>query len=139
MMGPRVELELLVRLGDTLCERARPNRVARADLADVAAVRGGLADRNERLGAARLDPGVARGCELRVGSWAHDLAARVELGRQELAEIRLVPDPVEPDERQAGGTAGVAGGERLREVLEAAHRRGQEVGRLVAVRPLRRS
>src|SRR6478736_6343890 len=109
-MGPRVELQLLVRLGDALCERARPNRVARADLADVAAVRGRLADRDERLGTARLDPGVSRRCELRVGRWAHDLAARIELRRQKLTEVRFVPDPVEPDEGQAGGAARVAAG-----------------------------
>ena len=55
------------------------DRVARARLRLVAAARRRLADRDERLRVAGLDPGVAGGGELRVRRRADDLALRVEL------------------------------------------------------------
>ena len=60
VMRPGVELELLVRLGDALGEGARPDGVGRARLRLVAAVRRGLADRDERLRVARLEAGDRR-------------------------------------------------------------------------------
>ena len=98
-----------------------------------------LADRDERLRAPRLDAGVARRGDLRVVGRADDLPRRVELRREEVAQVRLVPDPVEADERIAGVAAGVAGGERAREVLEVGRLRRQVHRPLVLVRPLGRA
>ena len=139
MLGPSVEAKFLVRLREQLCERARGGRVGRALLGLVLAVGRGLADRDQCLRAAGLDPGVAGGGELRVGGRADDLALLVELRRQEVAEVGLVPDPVEAHEREAGAAAVVAGREGSREVLEVGHLRGEEGRPLAAVRPLRRA
>ena len=57
---------------------------------------------------------------------------RVELRREEVAEVRLVPDPVEADERVAGVPAGVARGERagvVRDVGQPNTRRAAVDGR----------
>ena len=113
MLRPGVELELLVRLRDQLRERARRGRVGRALLRLVLAVRRGLPDRDQCLRAPRLDPGVAGRRELRVGGRADDLALLVELRGEEVAEVRLVPDPVEAHERVAGA-AGRCSGSRPR-------------------------
>ena len=59
------------------------------------------------FGAAGLDPRIAGGGELRVGGRADDLPLRVELRAQEVAQVRLVPDPEEPDERVAPIAAGI--------------------------------
>ena len=111
-------------------------RLARQHL--VASCRRRAADGDLRLRTCGLDPCIGRRRELRVVARADGSALRVELGRQEELEVRLVPDRVEADERIAGEAAGVAGGERPRERRQVAQPRGHEVRRLVAVRPLRR-
>ena len=82
VLRPGVELEVLVRLRDAPTNVAG-SPIGRARLRLVASVRRRLADRDERLGVAGLDPGVAGGGELRVGRRADDLAFRVELRGQE--------------------------------------------------------
>ncbi len=74
-----------------LRERGGRDRVAHAGDRLVAAAVRGLADRDERVRVARLDPLVRGQVELRVGRRADDLVAR-ELRRQEELEVRLVPD-----------------------------------------------
>src|SRR5207244_5937625 len=100
-MRPGVELEPWVRLRHQLREHARGHRLGVAGERLVSTVGRGLADRDERLRVSRLDSLVRRRSELRVRRRRDDLAACVELRREELAEVRLVPDPVEADERIA--------------------------------------
>src|SRR5688500_9331456 len=84
----------------------------------VAAARRRLAGRDERAWASRLDPGVGRTEDPVVEPRRDGAAALVELRREELLQVRFVPDGVEADERVAGVAARVATGERAREALE---------------------
>src|SRR3989337_2495644 len=102
MLGPGVELQSLARLRDEASERGRRDRVGSAPLAPGRACGRGLAGPYECLRAPSLEARVARRGEPRIGSGADDPAARVELRRKEGAEVRLVPDSEEADERIAG-------------------------------------
>src|SRR5262249_23619207 len=77
-------------------------------------------DRDLGQRVAGLDPLARRREELRVGLRAHDLVA-LELGREELLEVRLVPDGEAGDGAEAGMQAVGAAREHLRALRQPRH------------------
>ena len=66
-------------------------------------------------------------------------AVRVELRREEVGRVRLVPDRVEADRRKPDEAARVALGQRVREVAQVARIGRRDVRRRAAVGPGRRA
>ena len=139
VLCPGVELEPLVGRRHTFGKRGRGDSVGQPSALLVATVRRGLADGDERPRIARLDACDSGRRELCVVGRADDLAGGVELRLQERSQIGLVPDPVEPDVREACELARVARRDRARESREVGQARGQELRLLVAVRPAGRA
>ena len=98
----------------------------------------GLADRDLRRPISCLDARVGGRCELRVVRRRDRPARRVELRREEVLEVRLVPDRPEPHERESLEAARVAGRDGTREAGEVRDSPGHHVRVLAAVRPPRR-
>jgi hypothetical protein len=98
-----------------------------------------LADRDERRRVRALDPGVCGAIEPGVDLRPDDPSLPAELGAEEDAEVRLVPDRVAADVRKSRIPARVAVGDRMREQPQVAEPRRRIAGPAAAVRPARRA
>src|SRR4051812_35574577 len=139
MVRPRVEAQARIRSGDEPREPRRRLAVLYAAARAILAARRRLAGGDERARARALDPVVGRANERRVGRRCDRPPVVVELRREELPRVRLVPDRVEAHERVAGMAPRVTVRERVREVAQVARVAGRDVLPQPAVGPPRRA
>ena len=140
MVEVRLELHAWPRGGEQPRERRRSDRVldpARRGL--VAAARRRLADAHLGRGATGLQAAVDGSVELRVRERRYGLALSVVCRREELLEVRLVPDAVEPNVRVSRVSSAVARRKRSGERGDVGQPGRRVVRALAPVRPVRRA
>ena len=140
MLRPGVEADHGLCLGQQAREACGRVAVLHAAVPrGVVAARRGLADRDECFGVAELDTVVDRAGHRRIQGRPDRCSLLVELRREELLEVGLVPRR----EQTHGGIAGVASripvSEGRGEVLEGGRIVRRAIRRLAAVRPPRRA